>query len=109
MKIVLRDFIFITYQRKQTEIKKIEIYGFSHLSNQGYLDSVLKEIETMEVDEQYSLRISDFGDEEEGIKKIFETVFVKQKPNLIEMDLSDMKLFANSFRLFTEKRWEKLI
>ena len=49
-----------------------------------------------------------FHGEEEEIKKIFETMFVKQKPNLIEMNLNIIKLFPNSFRLFTEKRWEKL-
>ena len=45
---------------------------------------------------------------EEVMKELFETVFVKQKPNLIEMNLRFMRLFPNSFRLFTEKRWEKL-
>ena len=68
---------------------------------------MLKQIETLGVDEQYSLYIHTFGDAED-IKKIFETAFVKQKPNLIEMKLENIKLFANSFRLFTEKRWEKL-
>ena len=91
----------------QTEIKEIEIRGYYHRSNQNYLDTKLKEIETLGVDEQYSLNINDFGDEKE-IKKIFESVFMKQKPNLIEMELSNMKLFSNFFSLFTEKRWEKL-
>ena len=63
----------------------------------------------MGVNEQYSLDINGFEDgEEEEIKKIFETFFMKQKPNLIEMELYNMKLFPNSFKLFTEKRWEKL-
>ena len=44
----------------------------------------------------------------DDIKKNFETLFMKQKPNLIEMELYNMTLFPNSFRLFTEKRWEKL-
>ena len=88
------------------EIKGIEISGYDHRSNQSYLDSELKEIKTLGVDEQYTLYISDFGDEgEEEIKRIFETMFVEEKPNLISMQLIDMKLFSNPFRLFTEKRW----
>ena len=50
-----------------------------------------------------------FHEEEEEIKNIFETVFMKQKPNLMKMKLINMKLFPNPFKLFTEKRWEKLI
>ena len=48
-----------------------------------------------------------FHDEEQEVKKIFETLFVKQKPNLIKMELQDIKLLPNSFKLFAEKRWEK--
>ena len=92
----------------QREIREVEINGYDHLYNKGYLDCKLKEIETLGVDEQYSLLINSFDDDEEEIKKIFETVFVKQKPNLIKMDLYNMKLFSNSFESFTEKRWEKL-
>ena len=62
---------------------------------------MLKEIEAVGVDQQYSLYIDSFEDDEEKIKTIFETVFVKQKPNLIQMTLHDMKLFPNSFKLFT--------
>ena len=92
-----------------TSIKTTEINRFRHRFNQDYLDSKLKEIETLGIDEQYSLIIGylRYGKEQE-VKKIFETLFGKQKPNLIEMKLSDMKLFSNSFKLFTEKRWEKL-
>ena len=93
----------------QTEIKRINVHGYHYCSDKGYFDSKLKEIETLGVDEQYSLYIISFGDDEEGTKMIFENVFVKQKPNLIEMNLHNMKIFPNSFRLFTEKRWEKLI
>ena len=89
-------------------MKIIKIYGYHHRSYQGYLDTKLKEFETLGVDEQYSLDIDSFGDEEE-IKKIFETVFMKQKPNLIGMQIYSIKLFPNPFRLFTEKQWEKFI
>ena len=57
------DFIFITYLKMQTEIKEIEISGNDHRSDQGYLASRLKEIETMEVDQRYSLNIHNFEDE----------------------------------------------
>ena len=92
----------------QTEANKIEIDGLRVRSDQEYLDSILKEIKSLGVNEQYSLNIFNFMNEEEKIKKIFETVFVKQKPNLLKMELRNMKLFPNFFRLFTEKRWEKL-
>ena len=92
----------------QTEANKIEIDGLRVRSDQEYLDSILKEIKSLGVNEQYSLNIFNFMNEEEKIKKIFETVFVKQKPNLMKMELRNMKLFPNFFRLFTEKRWEKL-
>ena len=63
----------------------------------------------MGADEQYSLLIKSFGDgDQQETTKIFETVFVKQKPNLLSMMLRYMKLFPNPFSLFTEKRWEKL-
>ena len=89
----------------QTETKRIIMNGYDQRSNQDYLDSQLKETEAVGADEQYYLVINGFRNEEKGINKIFETVFVKQKPNLIKMELSNMKLFPNSFRLFTEKRW----
>ena len=94
----------------QTEIKQIEIRVFSHRSKPGYFDdSIRKEFEAVVIDEQYSLYINYLGyEKKQEIKKIFETLFVKKKPNLIEMKLIDMKLFSNSFRLFTDKRWEKL-
>ena len=93
----------------QTGVKEILINGYCyHGYGQDYLDSMLKEIETLGVDEQYSLLIHYFVDEEEEIKQIFETLIMKQKPNLIRMGLSYLKLFPNSFRLFSEKRWEKL-
>ena len=101
------DFVFITYLKMETKIKEIKIDRYNKRYNQNYFDSQLKEIETLGVDEQYSLNVFNFRSEEE-IKKIFETVFMKQKPNLKEMKLENIKLFANSFRLFTEKRWEKL-
>ena len=93
----------------ETEIKKIVIYGYRHLFSQDYFDSKLKEIETLGVNEQYSLKIESFRNAEEEITKIFETVFVKQKPNLIKMVLSYLKLLPNSFKSFTEKGWDKLL
>ena len=49
----------------QTEIKKIHMSGYDHRSYPNHFDSKLKEIETMEVDQQYSLHLYDFRDEEE--------------------------------------------
>ena len=92
----------------QRGIIEIKISGYDYHSDSDYLDSKVKEIETQGVDEKYSLHIHDFQYDEEGTKKIFETVFLKQKPSLIKMDLYNMKLLPNSFKLFTEKRWEKL-
>ena len=92
----------------ETEVNEIQINGYCHRTNRGYLDSKMKEFEAVGADEQYSLDITEFYNAEKGTKKIFEAIFVKQKPNLIEMELSHMKLFPNSLRLFTEKRWEKL-
>ena len=92
----------------ETEVNEIQINGYCHRTNRGYLDSKMKEFEAVGADEQYSLDITEFYNAEKGTKKIFEAIFVKQKPNLIEMKLSNMKLFPNSLRLFTEKRWEKL-
>ena len=60
------DFIFITYLKMETEIKEIQIYGYNHRYNQVSLDSDLKEIEAVGVDQQYSLHLYNFGDEEEG-------------------------------------------
>ena len=45
----------------------------------------------------------------ENSKKYFETVFEKQRPNLLKINFNYVKLFPNSFILFTQKRWEKLI
>ena len=58
----------------QTEIKEIVIYRFRHSFNQSYLDSQLKEIETLGIDQQYTLDITGFGDEYafEFIKKFIE-------------------------------------
>ena len=62
----------------QTETKRIEINRYDHHYYQSYLKSKLKEFETLGIDEQYSLNVSNFGDDEEKeIKRIFETVFVK--------------------------------
>ena len=92
----------------ESKIKEIKIKGLlRHRSDLSYFDSKLKEIMELGVNQQYSLVLFNFR-YEEVMKKIFETVFMKQKPNLIKMKLSHMKLFPNSFRLFTEKRWEKL-
>ena len=93
----------------QTEIKGILIYGYYFTFKQDYLDTKLKEIQTLGVDEQYSLDINGFIYGEEKNKKIFEILFVKQKPNLISLRLLNSNLFPNSFKLFTEKRWDKLI
>ena len=87
----------------QTEIKIFEINRVDYRYDQDYLNSKLKEIETLGVDQQYALSLNCFY--YEGTKKIFEALFVKQKPNLLEMELINMKLLPNSFKLFTEKRW----
>ena len=49
----------------QTEIKEIHMSGYNFSYGQGYLDSQLKEIKTIEVDQQYSLYLYDFRDEED--------------------------------------------
>ena len=64
-------------------------------------------METVEVNEEYTLSVSLKRDEQDT-KKCFMISFRKQKPNLISMRLESGKLFSDSFRLFTEKRWEKL-
>ena len=46
----------------QTEIKQIVINRLERY-RQGYINSKLKEIETLGIDEQYSLNISYFGNE----------------------------------------------
>ena len=49
----------------QTEANKIEIDGLRVRSDQEYLDSILKEIKSLGVNEQYSLNIFNFMNEEE--------------------------------------------
>ena len=70
----------------QTKIKEIKVNPFEY-QDQGYINYMMKETQALGVDEQYSLNISDFDDEEEEIKRIFETFFMKQKSNLISMNL----------------------
>ena len=61
----------------QTEVKEMEINGCHYHYYEGYLESILKEIETLGVNQQCSLHLCNFIYERQETKKIFETVFVK--------------------------------
>lgn len=77
-------------------------------SNRSNSAQFATQVETLEDNEPYTLVVENFEDEKES-QKCFELLFSKQRPNLIKMNLFSVNLLPNSFRLFTEKNWQKLI
>lgn len=71
-------------------------------------DRFVKEVANLKTHQNYALTVEVFLNESIS-NQCFEVLFGKQRPNLISMKIMRVKLFSNSFRLFTEKRWEKLI